>query len=505
MKSSIPLFASVAPVEPRRDSPAAEFSKAASLDGSFHDQLTAAERKTPQQATAAKSKARAPSSASRAEVQRRGAGSESTLPLSGKPAAKGVRTLARHSNARRAVTDADDEKSAPSTPAYLCQSTPETRTASANALLEKLCGTLPQESETVKQVPEALPVVDSTSALATFVAANGPLASAPSPTRAESMTPSGGQRMEPSAGITLDSPPEGASAAAETDARSESLPLAAESETSVADRTPSDQTSDMNQHQPGEEPGQKERSLQPERSGIISAARGEESSPLDGIDVAKDRVSMNITVEIDESAGQTVNNLPSADTALELPASNVISRGDRIREAHDDRRMDFISSHGLTATTTSTGPAAAVEEAGPTAMVPAVEHVARAVQDGVAQIRQEAREAVSVVLKPDAATELHLRVEMRDGALSAQLHFERGDRSALDQHWDELQRRMAGQGVHLTRSDAGAGDPQFAHSQRHGFDRESELSTGLIESVTKKATGSQPTARRRAAGFETWA
>ena len=157
------------------------------------------------------------------------------------------------------------------------------------------------------------------------------------------------------------------------------------------------------------------------------------------------------------------------------------------------------------ATTVSSAATLRSEEATPIADVPPVERIARAVLDGVAHLRQTKNESVSVVLKPDAGTELLLRVEMRDGALSAQLHFERGGSPALDQHWDELQRRLAEHGVRLSRGDA-AGFNGDAQPERRSFVPDRDLDPIFFSKAGTKKTSSDATiTRRRIRGFETWA
>jgi len=217
---------------------------------------------------------------------------------------------------------------------------------------------------------------------------------------------------------------------------------------------------------------------------------------------------MNNTVEMDKVAGLAVQNMPGTERTLDLPAAQVISRLEEAREARHELQRDVASAHTVFTATASSGATLRTDDSTPVSAVPAVERVARAVLDGVAHIRQTGNESVSVVLKPDAGTELLLRVEMRDGALSAQLHFERGDRSMLDKHWDELQRRLAEQGVRLTRDDsAGFGsNAQFAHSQRRSFVPENDPAQTFSPVASTKKNSTHATSMLRGVrGFETWA
>jgi flagellar hook-length control protein FliK len=228
---------------------------------------------------------------------------------------------------------------------------------------------------------------------------------------------------------------------------------------------------------------------------------------VDGTAAAKEQLPMKIADEMEESAEPAVKNLPGAERGLEVPAARVISRVEETRAARRDFQIDPAVSQFSATNTLSSGAATSTASTTSASDVPAVERVARAVMEGVAQLRHTGNESVTVVLKPDAGTELLLRVEMRDGALSAQLHFERGDRGALDQHLDELQRRLAEQGVRLSRTeDAGmSGDAQFAKSQRQPLLPEDDSTANHSSSFTKNISHNQTVTRRSARGFETWA
>ena len=68
----------------------------------------------------------------------------------------------------------------------------------------------------------------------------------------------------------------------------------------------------------------------------------------------------------------------------------------------------------------------------------------------VTELRQLNLNSLAVVLKPDANTEILLRLEQRGGAVEIQARFERGDFQNFNAHWEELQRSLAGQGVRLS-------------------------------------------------------
>ncbi len=96
------------------------------------------------------------------------------------------------------------------------------------------------------------------------------------------------------------------------------------------------------------------------------------------------------------------------------------------------------------------------EDRPPEMAVPSGAAAAAHVQDLVSQVINHATElrqlnlnSLTAVLKPDANTEILLRLEQRGGAVEIQARFERGDFQNFNPHWEELQRSLAGQGVRL--------------------------------------------------------
>lgn len=267
-------------------------------------------------------------------------------------------------------------------------------------------------------------------------------------------------------------------------------------ETLVGDSDGSDQGESQ---VPGREDEPHLDSLTPPAAGVVGQ--------VDGTVAAKQPLPMKNGVEMEKSAGPEVKNLPGTERAPEVPVLRVLSRVEVAREARHDVQADAAVPNFSTPPTWSSVTSTETGLAAPASEVSAVERVARAIQDGVARMRHTGLESVSVVLKPDAGTELLLRVEMRDGALSAQLHFERGDRSVLNQHWDELHRRLAEQGVRLSRGDdAGlGGNAQFAQSQRQPLIPEEDSMAAGPAGFNRTISNNQTMTRPPARGFETWA
>ena len=92
------------------------------------------------------------------------------------------------------------------------------------------------------------------------------------------------------------------------------------------------------------------------------------------------------------------------------------------------------------------------------------------IQEHAIQFKQLGAHSMSVVLKPDAQTELFLHLTLRHGLVEARAELGEGDFAALSAHWPALQEKLAEHGVRVTPLarepglDANA-DAGFAHSQ----------------------------------------
>ena len=65
------------------------------------------------------------------------------------------------------------------------------------------------------------------------------------------------------------------------------------------------------------------------------------------------------------------------------------------------------------------------------------------------ELKQWNLTSMSVVLRPDANTELFLQLNQREGGIEVQARVERGDAAGLNAEWGALQRSLATQGVRL--------------------------------------------------------
>lgn len=73
----------------------------------------------------------------------------------------------------------------------------------------------------------------------------------------------------------------------------------------------------------------------------------------------------------------------------------------------------------------------------------------RAIENTTLSLHRMEATSVSMVLKPDANTQVALHVKWQQGRFEALAVLERGDLATVGAHWSQLQNRLAEQGVRL--------------------------------------------------------
>ena len=71
------------------------------------------------------------------------------------------------------------------------------------------------------------------------------------------------------------------------------------------------------------------------------------------------------------------------------------------------------------------------------------------IEQCLVELRRSRADAVTVVIKPDAATELSVIVHLHQGQIEVDAQCRRGDCAAWLAHWAQLQQTLAPQGVRL--------------------------------------------------------
>jgi hypothetical protein len=116
-------------------------------------------------------------------------------------------------------------------------------------------------------------------------------------------------------------------------------------------------------------------------------------------------------------------------------------------------------------------------------------------------------DALSVVLRPDAGTELSLQLRHRDGVVEAQAVLTAGDHELLSRNWAELQSRLELHGVKLSalggEMNFNAGGNHFA--RQRSPEREAETENALAFAEFSVATGGATARSAGLHGWESWA
>ncbi len=153
---------------------------------------------------------------------------------------------------------------------------------------------------------------------------------------------------------------------------------------------------------------------------------------------------------------------------LTIPEDSLLAAASDARRDESLRRLGVEGFAGLSESlaaypralkTEATFDVGAPTPASPLQIVPVIFHE-------VALLRQMKGSSMVVMLKPDAETQLMVRLDYQDGQLEASARCERGDYTALQSHWPDLRRALESQGVRLmdleNAPDAGASHRQGA-------------------------------------------
>lgn len=247
-------------------------------------------------------------------------------------------------------------------------------------------------------------------------------------------------------------------------------------------------------------------SEKPDVSNNRGLEKAETRIAVTGTSTAKQIVPMKNALEMNEVAELAGKNLPGDAPSFRPPTPGL--RDLTERPAKQDAASQSVAlqqsapSSALVENTPST---TRTESSTP---VTVADRITQAVLDGVAELRQRGTDSVSVVLKPEGGSELFLRVEMRDGALSAQLHFQQGDSSGMEHHFKELQERLAAQGVRLERAgnftSPGGDHPRDSHPPAPVPHEAAPRFTSMFSPVNSSEPRTS-TRTNRSSGFETWA
>jgi hypothetical protein len=241
-------------------------------------------------------------------------------------------------------------------------------------------------------------------------------------------------------------------------------------------------------------------------------AAGNAGAAAIGTAVADTSQRMNLSAERNDFAGRTEQKVPPGAVTAAAVAGVDAASASRDRKAKPKLQFDWHDTPAqvLTIMDPSGKAVQNAREIEGSGSHPAangqLSRLEMFVTREAVNIRQKGAESLSVSLKVDAGTELFLQLTNKDGQLQASLRCERGDFSALESQWTQLQQSLARQNVQLMPLGSGQSSNSqqpSEHQQRQLAQSEEGLASRPVVE-TKQTRGPKPQARSRH-GWESWA
>ena len=143
-------------------------------------------------------------------------------------------------------------------------------------------------------------------------------------------------------------------------------------------------------------------------------------------------------------------------------------------------------------------------------------HVIEGIRSHAEILKSSTSQKLDVVLRPDAQTELRLRVEKVDGQVQVQVRCDRGDFAGLGAHWNNIQNSLAAQGIRVEplqpantahfHQGSSSHSQQFAEHQSQSGARDERRPAFLEQDFPIRRTPQARTSRGTAArGWQSWA
>jgi hypothetical protein len=242
---------------------------------------------------------------------------------------------------------------------------------------------------------------------------------------------------------------------------------------------------------------------------------------------AKHTYLVNYTAEKAPAEGQQGQILPGGSAAPDAGLESVDFRNEgfvRPEEKPTTPVLDSVAANAvhLTRAHATDGERVFNSETQPIAESAATRSVSSGILDSAIELKQSKAESISVVLRPDPTTELHLQLHLRRDFVDVSARMEMGDSEGLRAEWHRLQETLAEHGIrvsalhdsssaNLQSSGHGAGFQQphqrAAAQHEEGTsmpDRASLPSRTASPSATSRSLSpmKSPPAKR---SFETWA
>lgn len=170
------------------------------------------------------------------------------------------------------------------------------------------------------------------------------------------------------------------------------------------------------------------------------------ANPIHGTAAAKKDLQMRKTAENMNLSPERDQSLPSAATLSSAAAVSAVTSFSRKEELSPAplEALNGLSLQPKAYVAAPELPSTAAPEA------PAsFERVEQTILNSAIELKRLGRESMSVVLRPDQQTEMHLHLVVSNGHVDVEARISRGDLAHLQSQWSHLQQNLALQGVRL--------------------------------------------------------
>jgi hypothetical protein len=223
-----------------------------------------------------------------------------------------------------------------------------------------------------------------------------------------------------------------------------------------------------------------------------------------GTSIAKEDAAMKKVDKLNKFAGTTEKILPG-NTVVLARENNLSARADQPA----GNNTAEVSTSGREAivpfmTTDSVAGSAAIDNRAHT-----LEHVSEMVVQHAMRLNGSGGDALQVVIKPGAGTQLSLELRRHGDGVEVQAVLQQGDFGHLNQNWPELQQRLEQRGIRLAPL---MGDVNFSagnggHTFQQKPNQPAEALAEFTPAFSVAGTFARPVAASATAhrGWETWA
>jgi hypothetical protein len=182
-------------------------------------------------------------------------------------------------------------------------------------------------------------------------------------------------------------------------------------------------------------------------------------APLSGTSTAKSSSWLRNSEQMAKARRNPDPSLPEAATLSADPAENARPRvlaeasAAPSREGTKEKLPSEVGSDapsvGPTSFRTVTRSTSAPELAPPAAAL-SLEQIESRMTNVVAELKRLKPDTMSVMLRPDGRTELHLHLQVTEGRVQIEARVQRGDPATLAAQWGQLQQSLSAQGIRLS-------------------------------------------------------